>query len=101
MRELIEKVLDKHARPYLHEHNGDVKVTRIEGDTVYIQLVGQCAQCAYADLTVGELLTESIIANVPGIRHVTAEVMDLDFYRHAREFVKKLKEDSEQEAMSL
>lgn len=100
MKELIEKVLDQHARPYLHDHDGDVKITRIEGDTVYIQLIGQCAQCAYADLTIGELLTESIIGNVPGIHHVAAEPMDMDFYRHAKEFVAKLKTESGQEAFS-
>ena len=97
MRELIEKVLDKHARPYLRDHHGDVKVTRIEDDTVYIQLIGQCAQCAYADLTISELLTESITANVPGISRVMAEPMDMDFYQHAKDFLKTLQGDPGQE----
>ena len=77
----------------MQSHGGDVKVSRIEGDTVYIQLTGQCADCASADLTVGELLTEAIVGHVPGIKHVVQEPMDMGFYRHAMEFVKSLKEE--------
>ena len=90
MKEQIERALDKYARPYLHEHGGDVRLTRIEKDTAYIELLGECAMCAYADLTVGDILTEAITTHVEGIKHVAVEDMNMDFYRHAKDFVRSL-----------
>lgn len=56
MRESIERALDQYARPALREHCGEVEVTRIEGDTVYVRLLGQCAGCASAYYTVEAVL---------------------------------------------
>ena len=56
MREAIEQALDEYARPILREHCGEVEVTRIQGDTVYVRLLGQCAGCAAAYYTVDEVL---------------------------------------------
>lgn len=95
MREKIEKVLDEIVRPYLRDHKGDIKISRVEGDTVFIQLLGQCTECAYADLTVGDFITTSITENVPGIHHVIQDTMDIDFFNSAMDFVRSLKEKGE------
>jgi hypothetical protein len=39
MREGIEQALDEYARPILREHCGEVEVTRIQGDTVFVRLL--------------------------------------------------------------
>ena len=84
MRERIEQVLDEYARPALREHCGEVEVTRIEGDTVYVRLLGQCAGCASAYYTVDRLLESVLREHVPGVEHVVLDDYDMELYRYAR-----------------
>lgn len=84
MREQVERALDTYARPALREHCGEVEVTRIEGDTVYIRLLGQCAGCASAYYTVDELLENTLRRHVPGVAHVVLDTCDRELYDYAR-----------------
>lgn len=84
----MEEALEQYARPVLKTHCGDVRVTRIEGDTVYVRLLGQCSSCASAYLTVDELLEKVLQEHVPGIKHVVLDDFDFDFYQQAKDFLK-------------
>ena len=86
MREAIEQALD--ARPILREHCGEVEVTRIQGDTVYVRLLGQCAGCAAAYYTVDEVLERVLRQHVPGVEHVELDTLDLDLYQYARQLLR-------------
>ena len=88
MREAIEQALDEYARPILREHCGEVEVTRIQGDTVYVRLLGQCAGCAAAYYTVGEVLERVLRQHVPGVEHVELDTLDLDLYQYARQLLR-------------
>lgn len=88
MRELIERALDQYARPALREHCGEVEVTRIEGDTVYVRLLGQCAGCASAYYTVEAVLEKPLREHVPGVEHVVLDTYDRDFYQYARQLLR-------------
>ena len=88
MREAIEQALDEYARPILREHCGEVEVTRIQGDTVYVRLLGQCAGCAAADYTADEVLERVLRQHVPGVEHVELETLDLDLYQYARQLLR-------------
>lgn len=92
MRERIEQVLDEYARPALREHCGEVEVTRIEGDTVYVRLLGQCAGCASAYYTVDELLERTLKEHVPGVEHVVLDTYDLELYNYAKQLLGGRKE---------
>lgn len=88
MREAIEQALDEYARPVLREHCGEVEVTRIQGDTVYVRLLGQCAGCAAAYYTVDEVLERVLRQHVPGVEHVELDTLDLDLYQYARQLLR-------------
>lgn len=88
MREAIEQALDEYARPILREHCGEVEVTRIQGDTVYVRLLGQCAGCAAAYYTVDEVLERVLRQHVPGVEHVELDPLDLDLYQYARQLLR-------------
>ena len=89
MRKEIERVLDEYARPALREHCGEVEVTSIEGDTVHVRLLGQCAGCASAYYTVDELLEKVLREHVPGVEHVVLDTYDMELYRYARRLLGK------------
>lgn len=84
MRQAIERALDAYARPALREHCGEVEVTRVEGDTVYVRLLGQCAGCASAYYTVDEVLEKVLREHVPGVGHVVLDDYDMELYRYAK-----------------
>lgn len=88
MREAIEQALDEYVRPILREHCGEVEVTRIQGDTVYVRLLGQCAGCAAAYYTVDEVLERVLRQHVPGVEHVELDTLDLDLYQYARQLLR-------------
>lgn len=88
MREAIEQALDEYARPILREHCGEVEVTRIQGDTVYVRLLGQSAGCAAADYTADEVLERVLRQHVPGVEHVELDTLDLDLYQYARQLLR-------------
>ena len=56
MREKVEKVLNEKVRPQLELHNGDLDVLDIEDGVVRIRLLGQCAGCPSAYLTIEQLI---------------------------------------------
>ncbi len=88
-REEVEKALDEYSRPFLREHMGDVKVTRIEDDTVFVSFLGECAACAMVASTM-DSVESALRKHVPGVEHVVMDTMDLDFYRHAKAFLDSL-----------
>lgn len=87
MRELVEQALDLYARPALREHCGEVEVTGIQGDTVHVRLLGQCASCAFSYYTVDELLEKVLREHVPGIRHVVQDTFDMEMYQYAKQLL--------------
>ena len=65
-----------------------MEVTRIQGDTVYVRLLGQCAGCAAAYYTVDEVLERVLRQHVPGVEHVELDTLDLDLYQYARQLLR-------------
>lgn len=48
--ERIEAAMEEKVRPALRSHGGDISIDHVEGKTVYVKLLGQCAGCPSADL---------------------------------------------------
>ena len=91
MRELIEQCLNDAVRPLLHSHGGEVEVTAIEGGTVHIRLLGQCAGCASAYYTLDEVIEARLRAEVPGVMRVVLDDGALELYRDARALIRQEK----------
>ena len=92
MWEQVEKVLDEYVRPSLRQHLGELKITRIEGNTVYVCFLGACANCGSSFYTLDELVEKEICARVPGIEHVEQDDFDVGFYNEVKQFLQQQKE---------
>ena len=61
----IEAVLDEKVRPALRAHGGEIEVDRLEGKTLYVKLLGQCAGCPSADLTNETIVEAELVEALP------------------------------------
>ncbi len=59
--------------PYIKSHKGNMEVSRIEGDVVYLRLEGSCDGCPASASTLKLAVERAILERVPEIREVRAE----------------------------
>lgn len=59
--------------PYIKSHKGDMKISRIERDVVYLRLEGSCDGCPASAETLKSAVERAILERVPEIREVRAE----------------------------
>jgi len=83
----VERVLDQYVRPKLKEHYGNIIVTRIEGDVVYVKMTGQCASCASAQYTVEDVVKKELMQRLPEIRDVTIDTFNKDLFQFAKKIL--------------
>lgn len=75
--ERIEAVMDEKVRPLLRGHGGNIRVDRLEGKTLYVRMLGECAGCASADLTNETIVQAELTAALPEIVEKVAVVQDV------------------------
>ena len=54
-------------RPALRAHGGDIAIDRLEGKTLYVKMLGQCAGCPSADLTTETLVEAELVKALPEV----------------------------------
>ncbi len=59
--------------PYIRSHKGNMTLSRIEGDVVYLRLEGSCDGCPGSTSTLKLAVERAILERVPEIREVRAE----------------------------
>ncbi len=59
--------------PYIKSHKGNMEVSRIEDDVVYLRLEGSCDGCPASSATLKMAVERAILERVPEIREVRAE----------------------------
>jgi len=59
--------------PYIKSHKGNMEVSRIEGDVVFLRLEGTCDGCPASAATLKLAVERAILERVPEIREVRAE----------------------------
>jgi|SRR5580700_524949 Fe-S cluster biogenesis protein NfuA len=72
IEERIEAAMES-VLPYIKSHRGNMDLSRIEGDVVYLRLEGSCDGCPGSTATLKESVERAIIERVPEIREVRAE----------------------------
>jgi Fe-S cluster biogenesis protein NfuA len=72
LEERVERAVQS-VLPYLKSHKGNLEISRIEGDVVYVRLEGTCDGCAASATTLKLAVERAIVENVPEIREVRAE----------------------------
>lgn len=68
--EQIQAVLDKHVRPSLASHQGDVTIVDYTDDVLRIRLTGKCSGCPSAQLTTEELISATVKEHIPQVKDV-------------------------------
>jgi Fe-S cluster biogenesis protein NfuA len=63
--------------PYIKSHKGNMELSRIEGDVVYLRLEGSCESCPGSASTLKLAVERAILERAPEIREVRAEEMTL------------------------
>jgi NifU-like protein len=48
---LIEETLDREIRPALQKDGGNIELIDVDGDLVYVKLIGTCAACSASQIT--------------------------------------------------
>lgn len=66
IEEQILEILEK-IRPFLNQDGGDVSFVKFEDGICYVRLTGACAGCAFADLTMQNMIEELIIGEIPEV----------------------------------
>jgi Fe-S cluster biogenesis protein NfuA len=59
-------------RPYLMADGGDLRIHRIEGEILEIELLGACSSCSISPMTLKAGVEEAVTKSVPEIKRVVA-----------------------------
>lgn len=59
------------VRPYIQSHGGDIELSEVKDNVVYVQLHGACSGCSLSAVTLKNGVEEVIKARVPEIEYVT------------------------------
>lgn len=57
---LIQKVIDETIRPGLKQDGGDLELVDVDGNTVYVKLLGACAVCVAAHYTMKQFVEQKL-----------------------------------------
>ena len=69
VEEKIKIELDK-IRPYIINDGGNIDFVKFENGTVYIKMVGACAECSLVDYTIKEGIESILINEIPEVTRV-------------------------------
>jgi NifU-like protein len=58
--DLIRKVLEADVKPLLAKDGGDCELVDVDGNTVYVRLVGHCAGCAFSNMTLVNVIEKQL-----------------------------------------
>ena len=84
--ERIEAAMEEKVRPALRSHGGDISIDHVEGKTVYVKLLGQCAGCPSADLT-----NETIVEALPELveKAVVVQTVSDELWEQAKKLLRE------------
>jgi Fe-S cluster biogenesis protein NfuA len=63
-KERVEAVLAR-IRPFLQADGGDIELVAIQGNSVDVRLIGMCADCASAHVTLQAGVETALRAEIP------------------------------------
>jgi Fe-S cluster biogenesis protein NfuA len=71
IQERVQEALDE-IRPQIQMDGGDVELVAVEGQTVKVRLVGHCAGCPMAQMTLKNGIEAHLKSVVPEVQSVEA-----------------------------
>lgn len=67
IRERLQRIIDTEINPSIAAHSGAIRLDRVEGNTVYLEMMGGCQGCAASAITLRQGIHEAFRGAVPGI----------------------------------
>jgi Fe-S cluster biogenesis protein NfuA len=67
IRKRLQQILDTVINPGIAAHSGAIQLDRVEGNTVYIRMLGGCQGCAASAITLRQGVHEAFRSSVPGL----------------------------------
>ncbi len=67
LRTAIQRVIDEHVNPGVAAHNGHISLSRLRGNSVYIEMGGGCQGCSAAAVTLRQGIHTTFRQQVPGV----------------------------------
>ncbi len=90
MEDQIKKVLKDKVDPVLAAHYGGAVLTRLEDGVAYVRLTGACASCPSAQMTIEDVVKETVMGNVEGLSDVVLDTsVSEDLLDMARKILNK------------
>lgn len=88
--ERVEAALEEKVRPALRAHGGDIAIDRLEGKTLYVKMLGQCAGCPSADLTTENLVEMELKTALPDLVHqvVAVQTVSDELWEQAKKLLR-------------
>ena len=89
--ERIEAAMEEKVRPALRSHGGDFSIDHVEGKTVYVKLLGQCAGCPSADLTNETIVEAELKAALPDLveKAVVVQTVSDELWEQAKKLLRE------------
>lgn len=79
----LEEIIERHIRPLLQDHGGDIAIREVNGKDVRVALLGACKGCPAAQITIEQtvqrILSEQLgndIGNVSLVNETDPELLD-------------------------
>jgi Fe-S cluster biogenesis protein NfuA len=69
--EKIELILKTIIAPFLQKDGGDIRLAKYSNNIVYVNFLGKCHGCPYAQKTLKERVEKNLIKYLPEIKEVT------------------------------
>ncbi|WP_052634572.1 NifU family protein [Sanguibacteroides justesenii] len=77
----VEQVIDRHIRPLLRKHGGDIMIREIRGRDIRVSLLGACHHCPAAQITLEQtvqtILSQQLGKEIGKIRLVNETSQEL------------------------
>lgn len=67
VRQTLQRVIDTEINPGIAAHSGAIRLDRVDGNTVYIEMMGGCQGCAASDVTLRQGVHEAFRSAIPGL----------------------------------
>ena len=67
IRQTLQRVIDTEINPGIAAHSGAIALDRVDGNTVYIEMMGGCQGCAASDVTLRQGVHEAFRSALPGL----------------------------------
>ena len=88
---ITEAAMEEKVRPALRSHGGDISIDHVEGKTVYVKLLGQCAGCPSADLTNETIVEAELKAALPDLveKAVVVQTVSDELWEQAKKLLRE------------